>query len=44
MNDAHPDASVMVELDGSAGQPYTPRETAEMSKAFLVAQGYRFRV
>ena len=44
MNDAHPEASVMVELDGSAGQPYTPRQTAEISKAFLVAQGYRFRV
>jgi inosose dehydratase len=44
MDDAHPDANVMVELDGSAGQPYTPRETAEISKAFLIKQGYSFRV
>jgi inosose dehydratase len=43
MNEAHPDADVMVELDGSPNQPYTPRQTAEISKAFLVAQGYRFR-
>ena len=27
-----------------AGAPYTPRETAEISKTFLLAQGYRFRV
>jgi inosose dehydratase len=43
MNDAHPDANVMFELDGSAGQPYTPRECAEISKKFLVTQGYMFR-
>lgn len=43
MNDKHPDASVMYELDGSKDAPYTPRETAEISKAFLVKQGYTFR-
>jgi inosose dehydratase len=43
MNDAHPDANVMYELDGSKGAPYTPRETAEISKAFCVKQGYTFR-
>ena len=42
-NDAHPDANVMVELDGSANQPYTARETAEISKAYLARLGYRFR-
>ena len=35
-NDAHP--------DGSPNQPYTPRETAEISKRFLTGLGYRFRV
>jgi inosose dehydratase len=43
MNDAQPQADVMVELDGSPNQPYTPRQTAEISKAFLVKQGYAFR-
>lgn len=43
MNDKHPDANVMYELDGSKGAPYTPRETAEISKAFCVKQGYVFR-
>ena len=43
MNEAHPDADVMVELDGSKDQPYTPRQTAEISKAFLMKQGYAFR-
>jgi inosose dehydratase len=43
MNDAHPEADVMVELDGSPNQPYTPRQTAEISKAFLEKQGYMFR-
>ena len=36
-------ANVMYELDGSKGAPYTPRETAEISKAFCVKQGYTFR-
>jgi inosose dehydratase len=43
VNDAHPDADVMVELDGSKDQPYTPRQTAEISKTFLAKQGYAFR-
>ena len=43
VNDAHPDANVMYELDGSKDAPYTPRQTAEISKAFLVKQGYAFR-
>jgi inosose dehydratase len=43
MNDTHPEASVMVELDGSKDAPYTPRQTAEISKAFLIKQGYAFR-
>ena len=43
VNDAHPEANVMYELDGSADQPYTPRQTAEISKAFLAGQGYGFR-
>jgi hypothetical protein len=33
----------MYELDGSKDAPYTPRQTAEISKAFLVKQGYAFR-
>jgi inosose dehydratase len=43
VNDAHPEANVMHELDGSKDAPYTPRQTAEISKAFLVKQGYAFR-
>lgn len=43
MNDAHPDANVMVELDGSKDAPYTPRQTAEISRAFLIEHGYAFR-
>jgi len=43
MNESQPKADVMVELDGSPNQPYTPRETAEISKAFLMKQGYTFR-
>ncbi len=42
MDEAHPDADVMVELDGSPNQPYTPRQTAEISKAFLIKQGFTF--
>lgn len=40
---AHPEANVMVELDGSANQPYTPRQTAEISKTFLEKLGFGFR-
>jgi inosose dehydratase len=43
MNDSQPKADVMVELDGSPNQPYTPKQTAEISKAFLQKQGYAFR-
>ena len=43
VNDAHPEANVMYELDGSKDAPYTPRQTAEISKAFCVKQGYAFR-
>lgn len=40
---ANPSANVMVELDGSASQPYTPRETAEISRDYLRKLGYAFR-
>jgi inosose dehydratase len=43
MNESQPNADVMVELDGSPNQPYTPKQTAEISKAFLQKQGYQFR-
>jgi inosose dehydratase len=36
-------AMIMVELDPSRGMPLTPRETAEISKAYLEKLGYRFR-
>jgi inosose dehydratase len=40
---ANPKANIMVELDGSANQPYTPLETAQISKAYLEKLGYKFR-
>ncbi len=40
---ANPKANIMVELDGSANQPYTPLQTAQISKAYLEKLGYRFR-
>ena len=40
---ANPDANIMVELDGSANMPYTPLETAQISKAYLEKLGYSFR-
>lgn len=40
---ATPTANIMYELDGSKGQPYTPRQTAEISKAYLETLGYTFR-
>jgi inosose dehydratase len=43
MEEANPNANIMHELDGSAKQPYTPRETAERSKAYLQTLGYEFR-
>jgi inosose dehydratase len=35
-------ANIMHELDGSQNAPYTPRQTAEISKAYLQKLGYRF--
>jgi len=43
MEEANPKAGIMHELDGSANQPYTARETAERSKAYLQKLGYEFR-
>jgi len=43
MMESNPTAHVMVELDGSANQPYTPLETAQISKAYLQKLGYTFR-
>lgn len=40
---ANPKANIMVELDGSKNQPYTPFETAQISKVYLEKIGYRFR-
>ena len=40
---ANPTANIMHELDGSGNAPYTPRETAERSKAYLQTLGYQFR-
>jgi inosose dehydratase len=40
---ANPKANIMVELDGSANQPYTPFQTAQISKAYLEKLGYAFR-
>jgi inosose dehydratase len=40
---ANPKATIMVELDGSANQPYTPLETARISKVYLEKLGYTFR-
>ena len=41
---ANPNANVMVELDGSANMPYTPLETAQISRAYLEKLGFMFRV
>ena len=43
MEEANPNANIMHELDGSANAPYTPRETAERSKAYLLTLGYEFK-
>ncbi len=40
---ANSDANIMVELDGSGGQPLTPLETAQITKAYLKKLGYAFR-
>jgi inosose dehydratase len=36
-------ANIMHELDGSTNPPYTPRQTADISRAYLQRLGYRFR-
>ncbi len=36
-------ATIMVELDPSRGAPFSPRETAEISKKYLQKMGYSFR-
>jgi inosose dehydratase len=43
MEKANPNANIMHELDGSAGMPYTPRQTAEISKKYCQSLGYTFR-
>ena len=43
MEETNPNANIMHELDGSANAPYTPRETAERSKAYLQTLGYEFK-
>jgi inosose dehydratase len=40
---ANPNANIMVELDGSPNAPYTPLETAQISKTYLERLGYKFR-
>jgi inosose dehydratase len=40
---SHPDANVMHELDSSPQMPYTPYDTAQISKAYLQKLGYTFR-
>jgi inosose dehydratase len=43
MEKVNPNADIMHELDGSANMPYTPRQTAEISKKYLQSLGYTFR-
>jgi inosose dehydratase len=43
MMEGHPDANVMHELDGSAKMPYTPHETASMSRTYLQKLGHTFK-
>jgi inosose dehydratase len=40
---SNPDANVMHELDGSPQMPYSPLETARISRAYLQKLGYGFR-
>jgi len=42
--ETQPGANVMHELDGSSNMPYTPLQTAQISKAYLEKLGYSFRV
>ena len=43
MEKANSSANIMHELDGSQGMPYTPRQTAEISRKFVQSLGYTFR-
>jgi len=43
MEKANPNANIMHELDGSSDMPFTPRQTAEIGKAYLQKLGYTFR-
>ena len=43
MESANPNANIMHELDGSPKMTYTPRQTAEIGKAYLQKLGYTFR-
>jgi inosose dehydratase len=43
MEKANPSANIMHELDGSANMPFTPRQTADIGKAYLQKLGYTFR-
>jgi inosose dehydratase len=43
MEKANPNANIMHELDGSQNMPYTPRQTAEISKKYVQSLGYSFR-
>ena len=43
MEKANPNANIMHELDGSANMPYTPRQTAEISKKYVQSLGYTLR-
>ena len=43
MEKANPNANIMHELDGSAGMPYSARQTAEISRKYLESLGYTFR-
>jgi inosose dehydratase len=43
MEKANPTADIMHELDGSPNMPYTPRQTAELSKKYVQSLGYTFR-
>jgi hypothetical protein len=43
MEKANPTANIMHELDGSEKMSYTPRQTAEIGKAFCQKLSYAFR-
>jgi inosose dehydratase len=43
VENANPTATIMHELDGSQNAPYTPLQTAQISKTYLQKLGYTFR-